>query len=128
MKIIIFISLIAMVIFAGCTGKTSTDIQTNEGKLTVSEGTGAGPDWCKAGTASTFTSVAPGSFGSASYIIKGLTTYKGKQVCEAEAKVTGTESESIYYSQYFTQDGKYFVMVIKDSSGNILTENEVNNP
>ncbi len=128
MKKMIFLPIMAMVIFAGCTGNTGTEIQTNEGKLTVSEGTGVGPEWCKAGTTSTFTSAAPGGQGSASFIVKGITTYKGKQVCEAEAKIIGTGSESIYTTQYFTQDGKYFVTIIKDSSGHVLSENQVGNP
>jgi hypothetical protein len=128
MNKIVILSIIAVVIFSGCTGKTGTENQTNEGKLTVSEGRGAGTDWCKAGSASTFTSNAPDSQGSFNYVIKGLTTYKGKTVCEAEAKVTGSNTESVYYTQYYSQDKKYFAMILKDSSGKILSENEVNNP
>lgn len=128
MKKIIILSLLVVIIFSGCTEKTGTEIQTNEGTLTVSEGTGSGPEWCKAGTSSTFASNAPGSEGSVNYVVKGLITYKGKQVCELEAKVTGSNAETVYYTQYFSQDEKYFAMIIKDSSGNILSENEVNNP
>ncbi|MBU4220093.1 MAG: hypothetical protein KKA10_00455 [Euryarchaeota archaeon] len=115
-------------IFSGCTEKTSTEIQTPEGKITVSEGVGAGPEWCKAGTTSTYSSNAPGNQGSANLIIKGITTYKGRQVCEAEGKVAVAGMESLSYLQYYTQDGKYSAMIMKDSSGKVLSENEVNNP
>ena len=136
MKKVIILSIIVVLIFSGCTEKTGndgqtnpgTEIQTTDGKLTVSEGTGAGPDWCKAGTTSTFASNEPGSQGSFNFVIKGLTTYKGKQVCEAEAKITAAGSESITYQQFYTQDGKYGVMIMKDSSGKVISENEFNNP
>ena len=128
MKKVIILSVIAVLIFSGCTEKTGTEIQTNDGKLTVSEGTGSGPDWCKAGTSSTYGSNSPGGEGSFKYIIKGITTYKGKQVCEAEAKITGSNAETVYYTQYFSQDQKYVAMIMKDSSGKVISENEFNNP
>lgn len=136
MKKVIILSIIAILIFSGCTEKTGndkqtnpgTEIQTTDGKLTVSGGTGAGAEWCKAGTSSTYGSNSPGSEGSFNYVIKGLTTYKGKQVCEAEAKVTGSNAETIYYTQYISQDQKYFAMIMKDSSGKVISQNEYNNP
>ena len=127
MKKFIILSII-VIIFSGCTEKTATEIQTNEGKLTVSEGTGAGADWCKAGTSSTFTSNAADGQGSSTFIIKGITTYKGRQVCEAETKITGTGSDSFSTTYFYSQDEKYGAWIMKDASGKVISENEVNNP
>lgn len=107
-------------IFSGCTEKTGTEIQTPEGKITVSEGTGAGPEWCPAGITETRD--------SGTLIIKGITTYKGRQVCQAEGKVTEAGGETSYYVNYYTEDFKYVVIIMKDSSGKVISENEVNNP
>jgi len=130
MKKFIILSIIVVIIFSGCTEKTATEIQTNEGKLTVSEGTGtgAGADWCKAGTSSTFTSNAADGQGSTTFVIKGITTYKGRQVCEAETKYTGTGSDSFSTTYLYSQDEKYGAWIMKDATGKVISENEVNNP
>ena len=142
MKKLIILSIVAVMIFSGCTEKTGTDIQTKDinskktvtdikttdGKLTISEGTGEGADWCKAGTSSTFASNAPNGQGSSTFIIKGITTYKGRQVCEAETRITGTGSDTISYSYYYSHDEKYGAWIMKDASGKVIGENEVNNP
>ncbi len=110
----------ALVIFAGCTGKPKTEIQTKSGNVAVSEGTGPASEWCKAGT--TITSTGPSA--QASYVIKGLTTYNNTEVCEAEAKVAGQGSWTYYYNK----DGSYGVIIIKDASGKVLNEINVKNP
>ncbi len=122
MKKIMILLIMVSAIVAGCAGP-KTEYQTEAGKVTISEGAGAGPEWCKAGT----TMNAASAGGQMTYVVKGLTTYKGKQVCEADAKFTGAGPE-MYYTQYFTQDGSYIVMIIKDASGNVLSENEMKNP
>ncbi len=123
MKKILILLIMASVIAAGCAGP-KTEFQTEAGKVTISEGAGVGHEWCKAGT--TMTAASAG--GQMTYVVKGLTTYKGKEVCESEAKVTGAGQETMYYTQYFTQDGGYVVSIIKDASGNVLSENEMKNP
>ncbi len=124
MKKIMILMIMVSAIVAGCAGP-KTEIQTEAGKVTVQEGTGIGPEWCKAGTTANVDAASAG--GQMTFVVKGLTTYKGKQVCESEGKYTGAGLE-MYYTQYFTQDGKYFVTIIKDSSGNVLSENEAPNP
>ena len=124
MKEIVILLIMASVIAAGCAGP-KTEIQTEAGKVTVQEGTGIGPEWCKAGTTASMDAASAG--GQMTYVVKGLTTYKGKPVCEANAKFTGAGQE-MYYTQYFTQDGSYVVMILKDASGNVLSENEIKNP
>src|SRR4030067_1533651 len=128
MKKLIILSIIAVMIFSGCTEKTGNEIQTNDGKSTVSEGTGAGAEWCKAGTSTTSTSNTAEGQSSTTFVIKGITTYKGRQVCEAETKYTGTGSDSFSTTYLYSQDEKYGVWIMKDSTGKIISENEVNNP
>ena len=125
MKEIVILLIMASVIAAGCAGP-KTEIQTEAGKVTVLEGAGIGPEWCKAGTTASMDAASAG--GQMTYVVKGLTTYKGKPVCESEAKLTGAGIDTMYYTQYFTQDSSYIVMIIKDASGNVLSENEMNNP
>ncbi len=129
MKKIVILSIIAFVIFAGCTGKTDTNVKTEDGKETVSGGSGVGTDWCKAGTAWSGSASQPQSGDSSyQYMIKGITSYKGKSLCEAEAKITGASGGNIYYTYYFSEDGKYGAMIMKDQNGKVLSENEFNNP
>ena len=141
MKKLIILSIIAVMIFSGCSEKTATDIQANdgnskktvtdiqnEGKSTVSEDTGVGADWCKAGTSTTSSSSTAGGQSSTTFVIKGITTYKGRQVCEAETKYTETGSNSFSTTYLYSQDEKYGVWIMKDASGNVISENEVNNP
>lgn len=119
MKKIMILLIMASIIAAGCVGP-KTEIQTEAGKVTVQEGTGIGPEWCKAGTTVTTE--------QGSLVIKGITTYKGKQVCEMEGKFTGMGIDTMYSTQYVTQDGSYGVTIIKDASGKVLSENEMTNP
>ncbi|MFA4934574.1 MAG: hypothetical protein WC568_01935 [Candidatus Methanoperedens sp.] len=121
MKKIMILLIMVSAIVAGCTGP-KTEIQTDAGKVTISEGLGAGPEWCKAGTTVTLAE------NQMTLVVKGLTTYKGKQVCEYEGKITGAGIDTMYYTQYIPQDGSYSVMIIKDASGNVLSENEMKIP
>ncbi len=112
-KLILF--MMALMLFAGCLGKPAgkTEITTGEGKMTVTEGV-AGPDWCKAGT--TMSLAAPTTGEVATWTIKGITTYKGRQVCAMEIKVTEKGQEGIM-TYYFTEDSSYVAMVSRDPSG-----------
>ncbi len=120
MKKIMILLIMASIIAAGCVGP-KTEIQTEAGKVTVQEGIGIGPEWCKAGTTVTLAE------NPMTLVVKGLTTYKGKQVCEYNGKMT-VSGQEMYSTQYFTQDGSYFVTIIKDASGKVLSENEGTNP
>ena len=106
-KILIILSIIGLIAFAGCTGKQDT-IKTPDGEIKVSEG-GSGPDWCKAGTRMTTTG-ADGKQGS--FEIKGITNYEGKEVCELE--MISNEGP---ITQYFNEDQSYLVIITKDKSG-----------
>ena len=106
-KILIILSIIGLIAFAGCTGKQDT-IKTPEGEIKISEG-GSGPAWCKAGTKMTTTG-ADGKQGS--FEIKGITNYEGKEVCESE-----WISNEGSVTQYFNEDSSYLVMIQKDKSG-----------
>lgn len=128
MKKLIILSIILVLIFSGCTEKTATDIQTKEGKSTVSEGTGVGADWCKAGTSTTSSSNTAEGQSSTTYAIKGITTYKGRQVCESETKYAGTGTDSFSTTYLFSEDEKYGAWIMKDATGKVISENEVNNP
>ena len=114
MKEIVIVLIMASVIAAGCAGP-KTEIQTEAGKVTVQEGIGTGPVWCKAGTTVTTE--------QGSLVVKGITTYKGKQVCEMDGKFT-VAGQEMYTTQYVTEDNSYAVTIIKDASGKVLSENE----
>lgn len=104
-KIVIIILLIsAIAVFAGCESKKGTT-------------PGTGTDWCKAG--SKIISSTPESEGT--FLIKGLTTYQGKEVCEAEWSYDGGSM-----TQFFNEDGSYGVTIIKDKDGNIIQEISAN--
>ncbi|MDO9098585.1 MAG: hypothetical protein Q7U60_10750 [Candidatus Methanoperedens sp.] len=117
MKKIMILLIMVSAIVAGCAGP-KTEIQTEAGKVTVQEGAGIGPEWCKAGTTVTLAE------NQMTLVVKGLTTYKGKQVCEMEGKFTGAGIDPMYSTQYVTQDGSYIVTIIKDASGNVLSVSE----
>jgi outer membrane lipoprotein-sorting protein len=107
-KILAMLCVILLIAFSGCTAKNEQVVKTPGGDVKVSEG--SGPDWCKAGTSITTT----GPDGKkASFVIKGVTNYEGKEVCESDYIGNG-ESTIIYTSQ----DSKYRIMIIKDKSGN----------
>lgn len=121
-KILIILSVILLIAFAGCTAKNQQTINTPNGDVKISQDVGAaGPDWCKAGT-----SVTTSQQGQYSFVTKGLTTYKGQEVCEADATFDqGGQSGSMTY--YFSKDSKYAHIIMKDASGNIINEMDVNN-
>ncbi|HMB45253.1 MAG TPA: hypothetical protein VKL21_05475 [Candidatus Methanoperedens sp.] len=106
-KILIILSIIGLIAFAGCTGKQDT-ITTPDGDVKISEG-GSGPDWCKTGTKMTTT----GADGKQGYFeIKGSTNYEGKEVCESQ-----WSSDDGSVTQYFNEDSSYLVIITKDKSG-----------
>ncbi len=80
---------------------------------TGSSSSGTGPEWCKVGTS--ITSSSPKGVGS--FIIKGMTIYQGKEVCESEW--TNTDGTMI---QYFNIDSTFTATVMKDKTGNIIQE------
>jgi len=131
MKKIFVLAVAAFVLFSGGIGSSSetsvspsgevkTEVKTGEGTtiITATEG-GAGPEWCKAGT----TVTTAGPTGEAKYVIKGITTYKGRQVCESEAKFSG-EGSAGSWTYYYNEDGSFGAIIIKDASGNVISETE----
>jgi hypothetical protein len=120
-KILLVLSVMLLIAFSGCTAKNEQTINTPNGDVKVSQGV-VGPDWCKAGT-----SMTQGQQGQFSFVIKGLTTYKGQEVCEADATYDqGGQSASVKY--YFSKDNKYMHMIMKDASGKIINEQDINSP
>jgi hypothetical protein len=118
-KIMLVLSVVLLVAFSGCTAKNEQTINTPNGDAKVSQGV-VGPDWCKTGT-----SMTQGQQGQFSFIIKGLTTYKGQEVCEADATYDqGRHSANVTY--YFSKDNKYMHMIMKDVSGNVINEQDIN--
>lgn len=119
MTIVTILLIVVIAIIAGCVGNDKT-VKTSSGDVKVSQGTG--PDWCKAGT-----SMTSSQQGQYSFVIKGLTTYKGQEVCEADATFdSGGQSGSVTY--YFSKDNKYMHMIMKDASGNVINEVDTNSP
>lgn len=119
--VVTILLIVTIAIIAGCIGNEQT-VKTPSGDVKVSQGTGAGPDWCKAGT-----SVTSNQQGQYSFVIKGLTTYKGQEVCEATATFDSAgQSGSMIY--YFSKDNKYMHMIMKDASGKIINEIDTNSP
>lgn len=114
--------LVIMLVFvisalSGCvTGPK--EVTTPGGAIKIEEGE-TGPDWCKKGTKIT----SEGPQGQGSFEIKGMTTYKDKEVCEAEYIY---DQGSMV--QYFNEKGDYMVMVSKDKDGNIVQEINLANP
>lgn len=117
-SVVVIVSIILISIFSGCTGNKNEVTTATGEKVTVKDG-GAGPSWCKEGTQITST----GAQGQTSFVIKGITTYKGNEVCEAE--YTYNEGSM---TQYFNEKGDYIIMVYKDKSGKIIQEVNANNP
>ena len=93
--------------------------ETPQGKeqITVTEGEG-GEDWCKKGMSWSYA----GPQGAASFVIKGKTTYKGKEVCEGEY-VDKTTGQKVVI--YFTKGQEHIWWVIYDANGNKITEYEL---
>lgn len=120
-KILLVLLAVLLIAFSGCTAPSEQTITSPGGDIKVSEGSG-GPDWCKTGS-----SLTQGPQGQFSFVIKGLTTYKGQEVCEAYATYDqGGQSASVTY--YFSKDSKYMHMIMKDASGNIISEQDINSP
>ena len=124
--------LIAIFLISACVGggKTSTETpkgaegekttmtqKTEEGKAKVTITTGKEEgDWCNEGASWSYS----GPQGIASFVIKGKTTYNGKEVCQAEY-IDKTENKKMIV--YFNEDQSYVHMVIYDlSSGQKLME------
>lgn len=118
-KIFIILSIILLIAFAGCAAKDQT-ITTPDGEVKVSQGSGSGPAWCKAGTKMTQTG-ANGQQGS--YEIKGIVNFEGKEVCLSE--VTSNEGTM---EQYFNEDSSYMVIISKDKSGKEISRQELSQP
>src|SRR3989344_1263151 len=101
----------------GAAGKTfTTTTSTDNGDVTTTVTTGTETGFCSAGASMTSTSVQGGT----SMIVKGLTTFKGKQMCYATVEVSG--AQNITFEYYFTEGQKDAWIVMKDSSGNIISE------
>jgi len=115
-KILIILSIILLVAFAGCTTKKTTNTSNVDVKVPQ---VGSGPDWCKAGTKMTST----GPSGEVSFEIKGIVNYEGKDVCSAEWS-SGNGS----MVQYFNEDQTYIVLITKDKSGTVVNKIDMSQP
>lgn len=111
--------IIMSIIITGCTGSDKT-IKTPEGDIKISQGPGSGPDWCKAGTQMT----SSGPQGQTSFVVKGITAYQGREVCEME----WLGDEQITTTQYFNKDGSFTAVVTKDKDGNVIQEFNYTSP
>lgn len=117
-KILVVLSIILLMAFAGCTAKNEQTIQTPGGDVKVVEG--AGPDWCKAGTKTT----QSGPTGEqVSFEVKGIVNYEGKEVCES-----GWTSGDGSVATYTNEDSTYYVMIVKDKSGKVMNKVDMSQP
>jgi hypothetical protein len=116
-KILMVLSIVLLIAFAGCTSTTKTEQTTPGGNVSTIEG--SGPDWCKAGSSLTQGQTQQGQY---SYVIKGMTTYKNQEVCEAEATVTQAGQQSYSMTYYFSKDSKFSHLIMKDASGNVVKD------
>lgn len=73
-------------------------------------------NWCNTSMNITFEN------GKGLYTVKGITTYKGREVCEVLIK--DGQRDTI---QYFNKGGGYMVVIYKDESGNIVKEINISN-
>jgi len=122
-KILIVLSIVLLIAFAGCTSKTEQTVPAPGGDVNVVEG--SGPDWCKAGSSITQGQTQQGQY---SYVIKGITTYKNQEVCEAEATVSGGGQQGYSMTYYFSKDSKFAHIILKDASGNVVNDMDVTQP
>ncbi len=102
--------------YAGEGGETQT------ATTTYTEGTGT-VEWCKEGM-----SVATdGAEAQGSFVITGFETYKGEEYCHAVIESSGA-GETYTMDYYFKQENEEVVdawMIMKDGSGNIMSETHV---
>ncbi len=119
----LLVILIALVVISfvvsGC-GETNTNNGTSGGANGAKTGT---EDWCKAGSSWSWS----GAEGSASWIIKGLETYKGDIYCHVTAQSSGTGEDYIIEYYYKEVDGEMtdIWMIMKDKSGKVISESHV---
>jgi hypothetical protein len=119
-KILIILSIILSIAFAGCTTPNTKTVPVPGGEVNVVEG--QGPDWCKIGTKMT----QSGPTGEQmTFEVKGITAYNGQEVCESGATYNhGGQSISIIY--YLSKEGRPIHMIMKDASGKIVGETDTN--
>ena len=117
-KILIIVSVVLLMAFSGCTAQNEKVVKTPNGDVKVSEGSG-GASWCKSGT--TITTNSGGK--QASFVIKGITNYEGKEVCESSV-----DSDEGSMTIYTSQDSTYYVMVTKDKSGKVINTVDMSQP
>lgn len=110
--------LVITTMLSGCVTGPKTVTGPGGESAILNEG-GVGPDWCKAGTKIT----ASGQGQQGSFEIKGITTYKGTEVCQAEYVY---DQGSMV--QYFNEKGDYMVMIYKDKNGKVIQEMNIVNP
>jgi len=116
-KILVILSIILLMAFAGCTTPNEQVIKTPDGDVKVVEGTGS--DWCKTGTKMTQT----GPNGEQVFEIKGIVNYEGKDVCES-----GWTSDDGSVVTYTNEDSTYYVMIVKDKSGKVVNKVDMSQP
>ncbi len=119
-KLFMVLSIIAMIAFAGCTGKSENTNNTPQGNVQIPQGEksktsdikpGYGSNtWCVAGTS--IETMSPKG-NTVTLVIRGITTFEGNEVCE-----TGWISpEEGSLTMYTSHDTKFTVTIIKDKNG-----------
>lgn len=128
-KKILILLLAFGILVGGCVQlEESTDTETTTAENTGSsdagsaEQTGAGTEWCKAGTSWSWSGVSEGV--DVNWKIEGLTAYKGKTMCYVTYGATG-EGEEMNMEYYFSEDEKEIYMIIKDAAGNVMSEQHI---
>ena len=118
-KTIMILSIILLIAFSGCTTKDKT-VVTPDGDVKVPHDSGPGTAWCKAGTKF----ASEGAHGEpATYEIKGIVNFEGKEVC---LSVITSDRESI--EQYYNEDHSVDVKIVKDKSGKEISRQKMPQP
>jgi hypothetical protein len=109
MKKLMVLSVILITISLGCVGKSTDNVQTNDGLSSDV----VDNSWCSPDTFQ--------SNGSEGFTLKGITEYNGSEVCEAEWNY-----DSGVATEYFTRDGNV-TMVYKNVSNTDVSNSSLNN-
>ena len=102
--------------------ETATAENTRSTNEEITEQTEEGSDWCEKGTSWSWNEATKDS--SAQWEIQGLTIYKGKTMCYVIYRAVN-EGEEIIMEYYFMENNEDLYLVMKDSAGNIISEQHI---
>jgi hypothetical protein len=117
-KVLIILSVVLLIAFSGCVSKSGQVANTSGGDIKVSEV--SGQDWCKSGTKMMTTG---GDGKQTSLTVKGMVNYEGREVCEAS-----WDSSEGTMTTYMNKDSTYYMMIVKDKSGNMIKKIDMSQP